>query len=132
MEDDLDLGEFEDSTVVATPVAITGAGDGLSAALSVAPVMLHIGDRVRVVLDCRVTRVAHQPHVGGKPKAPVEGEVDRVSTLSTQGAIIIDDASSKNLNKLLEASNEAIRRARDEAEGKLELPLGEAAGELGE
>jgi hypothetical protein len=52
---------FEDHEVIASRVAITNAGDGLSEAMSIAGTELRLGERVHVVLECVVAKVRHEP-----------------------------------------------------------------------
>jgi hypothetical protein len=51
---------FEQREVIATKVAITNAGDGLSQALAIDPVELTIGETVHVVLECEVAQIAFE------------------------------------------------------------------------
>lgn len=55
------LGNFEGEDVLTTTIAIVNAGDGLSEALAVTGTILHIGDKVHVVLECEVTEIAFVP-----------------------------------------------------------------------
>lgn len=77
------LHQFEGRDVVDTTVAITKAGDGLSAALEIDPVELHHKQIVQVVLECEVGAVTF--------KAATEGEgLIRVHKLVTSRATLID------------------------------------------
>lgn len=54
------MHKFENREVIATKVAITGAGDGLSKAMAVEPEELSLGRTVYVVLECTVAKITHQ------------------------------------------------------------------------
>lgn len=76
------LNRFEGREVVDTTVAITKAGDGLSAALEVEPTELHHKQIVQVVLECEVGAVTF--------KSATEGEgLIRVHKLITSRATLI-------------------------------------------
>lgn len=55
------LGTFDEQDVIGTGIKITNAGDGLSKALAVDPVILHHHDKVYVVLETEVSNVAFAP-----------------------------------------------------------------------
>lgn len=57
----MSLTAYEGADVVQSTIRITRAGDGLSDGLQIDPVEYHLGDTVYVVLECNVTRVAHEP-----------------------------------------------------------------------
>jgi hypothetical protein len=96
------LGEFEGEDVALANVKITNAGDGLSKALAVHPVLLHRGDKVHVVLECDVTDITF--------KAIKDTDVlTRVHTLRAGSATLIDE---KAVRQALTATEEAIERAR--------------------
>jgi len=65
------LPKFENRDVSAAQVRITGAGDGLSEALEVDPVALHLGDDVTYVLKGTVTQVNHRPLSSKHPEIMV-------------------------------------------------------------
>jgi hypothetical protein len=76
------LSQFEGRDVVDTTVAITKAGDGLSAALEIEPTELHHKQIVQVVLECEVGAVTF--------KSATEGEgLIRVHKLVTSRATLI-------------------------------------------
>lgn len=95
------LSKFEGRDVVDTTVAITKAGDGLSAALEIEPTELHHKQIVQVVLECEVGAVTF--------KSATEGEgLIRVHKLVTSRATLITrdhelhGASLAALNKMTE------------------------------
>lgn len=76
------LNRFEGREVVDTTVAITKAGDGLSAALEVEPTELHHKQIVQVILECEVGAVTF--------KSATEGEgLVRVHKLVTSRATLV-------------------------------------------
>lgn len=55
------LKKFEGHDVLETSIAVTNAGDGLSAALAVDPQEFQIGEKVYVVLETEVSKIRHEP-----------------------------------------------------------------------
>ena len=55
------LTPFEGRDVLATRVAITRAGDGLSKAMEIQPEELELGDTVFVLLECSVDKLRFEP-----------------------------------------------------------------------
>ena len=55
------LQPFESRDVLQASMRITRAGDGLSTALTIEPVELHIGDTLFVLLECTVGEVSLRP-----------------------------------------------------------------------
>ena len=105
------LGSFDGREVIKATVAITRAGDGLSAALAVDPQALDLGDKVYVVLECEVGKVSFEPVKDTQHLA-------RVHTLRTQGATLVDeDLVRKHLDEM------QVRI--EEAQGVSRLPMGE-------
>jgi hypothetical protein len=106
------LTEFEDHFVVASGIRIQRAGDGLSEAMDVAPVELHHGDTVHVVLRCRVARVAYEPVKNS------DDELIRVHTLKAVSGTIVDE---QVVHDVLEEHRQAVEKAR----GVERLPIDE-------
>jgi len=104
------LTEFEDHFVVSSGIRIHRAGDGLSDAMEIAPVELHHGDTVHIVLRCRVTRVAYEPVKDS------DTELVRVHTLKAVTGTIVDE---KLVHKVLEEHRQAV----DKAKGVERLPI---------
>lgn len=105
------MDTFEGRDVVANSIAVTNAGDGLSAAVAVKPVALHLGDEVYVILRTKVAKVRFE--------AVKDSDTDaaRVAVLKTVGATITDlPAVRKELG--LQAA--AIAHAK-EIEGQIKL-----------
>jgi hypothetical protein len=105
-----ELPDFEGLPCVVSSVALRNAGDGLSAAMKVEPVVLHKGDVVDVLTRCVVIDVQHPPVDRDKP----EGPCARKHILRAGTSTIID----------LDVANEAIK---DQAE-KIRLWEEEQAG----
>lgn len=77
------LHRFEGREVIGTRIAITRAGDGLSKALAIEPEELTLGQKVYVVLECTVTKIAYEP-VGDTDS------LTRVQTLQAGAATTVD------------------------------------------
>lgn len=103
------LGEFEGRDIVQTTVAVTNAGDGLSQSLTVAPKILHVGDKGTIVVEYVVTKVGFVPVKDTDVLA-------RVATLRAGNATLIDPDIVAGV---LDANRVAIERAR----GVERLPL---------
>jgi len=82
------LKPYEDRDVAQSTIRIVRAGDGLSDGLAVDPVEFHLGERVHVVLECEVTRVAHEP-------VKDTDLLKRVHTLAANFGTIVDEAFAK-------------------------------------
>jgi hypothetical protein len=101
------LPAFEGTDVYAASMKITKAGDGLSDALEVAPVALHVGDEVYFVLKGVVEQVNHRP----LPKA--DG-LQRVHTIATTDITQVDETA---VGSMLTEATERVRREKERAEG---------------
>lgn len=108
----MSLTQYEGCDVVQSTIRVVGAGDGLSDALSIDEAEFHIGERVKVVLDCVVSKVTYDP-------IKDTDVLRRVHTLKTDIGTIVD---GKLVNKVLESH----RRKLDEAKGQGTLGLDEA------
>jgi hypothetical protein len=105
------LTPFEGRDVIATKVAITRAGDGLSKAMEVEPDELDLGTTVVVVLECEVDKVRFEP------VADTEA-LTRIHTLKAGTATIVE---SKVVAKALDDQ----RRRIEQAKGVERLPMDE-------
>jgi len=96
------LNKFEGRDVVDTKVKITNSGDGLSAAMDIAPVELRLHQTVQVVLECDVSKITFEPASEG------DGVV-RIPTLKAGRATLVmpdhelHGATLKVLNDMTEA-----------------------------
>lgn len=95
------IARFEGDEVLGVKVKITRAGDGLSEALAIEPVVLKQRNKVYVVLECVVGRVAFDP-----VKDASKG-VNRVQTLVAGVATIVDEALVKDVLEEQRLKNEA-------------------------
>ena len=80
-----DLSKFEGREVVDTKMKITNAGDGLSAAMEIEPVELHLRQTVQVLLECEVSKVAFENATEGDGVIRVPTLRAGRATLVTQG-----------------------------------------------
>lgn len=104
------LQQFDGNEVIATTVAITNAGDGLSKALKVKPQEMHHGETVFVVLECEVSKVTF---VRADPDAG--DDLIRVHSLRAGLATLVDQ-------ELVSGVLSEQRRILDEAKGIQTLP----------
>lgn len=107
------LSPFEGKEVIATTIAITNAGDGLSAAMAVDPVEMHTGTKVYVVLETEVTKV------GFVPTKDSPNKLVRVHTLRAGTSTMVE-------GDLVEAVLDLQRCKIEEAKGIQRLPLGDS------
>lgn len=103
------LPSFEEQSVAKCSVRITKAGDGLSAALEVAPEALFLGDEQYYVLSGVVRQVNHKEK---------DGVITRVHTIEATGITGVDGELA---TKLLRGAAEETERLRAEAAGQLAL-----------
>lgn len=107
------LEPFEGTEVIASSIAITKAGDGLSDALSVEPQAFHLGEKLYVVLECDVAKVRHSD-------VKDTGALRREHTFQARGATIVD---ATLVADLVQAQKDAIRVAKEKAAGIEALPF---------
>ena len=109
-----DLAPFEGTEVVGTSVKITNAGDGLSAALTVLPVELKLGDRVWMALEGIVVDVQHP--LGKSTKDDPEGDekATRKHVVKTVGATLVGEVT---IGWAIRDTQAKIKRAHDEKRG---------------
>lgn len=105
---DIDLGQFEGRDVARSRIAVKRAGDGLSEAMKIEPVLLHQGNTVYVVLECVVGSIAFTP-------IKDTGVVERVQSLNAGVAVLIDRDA---VIAALDEQRERNRRAREAATGQ--------------
>lgn len=103
------LTDFEGRAVRSATMRLTGAGDGLSKALGIKPAEYHVGETVRVVIEGRVVRVAHDP-------AKDTDDLVRVHTVKAELAVLVDGDLAADV---LEDQRVALERA----EGIVRLPF---------
>jgi hypothetical protein len=96
------LEPFENKPVIRCEVKITKAGDGLSDALKVDPVELHVNERVFYVLEAEVDQVGfRRVSAGGS-------DMRRVHTLVVQRITAVDGA---DVRAYLDDAEQHLRRA---------------------
>lgn len=117
---DFYLGELDGKPVARTTVAITRAGDGLSEALGIEPRVLHLGERVTVVLDCVVSKVRFDP------LKETDSMLSRVHVLQAGTAVIAD---SETVQGLIREQADKNRRAREAEQGIRRLPFADELAE---
>lgn len=96
------LEPFEEKPVIRCEVQITKAGDGLSDALKVDPVAMHVNDRVFFVLEAEVGKVQFVR------VSPAGNDLRRVHTLVTQRITQVDGA---DVRAYLDDAEQHLRRA---------------------
>lgn len=104
------LNDFEGHEVIGTTVAITNAGDGLSAALKVDPIEYEHGDTVCVVLECEVAKVRFDPSKDD-PELLIRHHVLKAGTAAVVEGSMVAPVLTETRKKI------------KEAEGIQELPL---------
>jgi len=108
-----DLGVFEDRTITKTTIAMRNAGDGLSQAMAIDPQLLHQGDTVYVVMECKVGPVSFDPIKDS------ETECVRKHVLRAGAATIVD---AHLVKAAVEAQTAKIVEAREKEKGIQQLP----------
>lgn len=108
------LDDFDGREVVRTNIAITNAGDGLSAALAVQPQQLVLGQEVTIVLRGTVTKVGFVPADDDEPD---DGPLVRVHTIRAGSSTILSEAAAKKVAGAISQQELAIKRAVEAARG---------------
>lgn len=118
-----DLGKNEGLEVVGTTIAVRNTGDGLSQAMKVKPQIMHHGEMIYVVIECKVIDVQH-------PFADdTETKVHRKHILKAGNAVTVPgDLVRSALNEMVGR----IQKARDEATNATALDLDYDPLEVGE
>lgn len=113
------LGDFEGRTVEAIKIIVTRAGDGLSEAMPIAPMILHHEQEGYIVLKFRTTKIRFDPRKD-------DTGVDRVQILEASAAAFIDEdlvgATLSEMQERIRAYQAAQKKQRDEAKGIFTLP----------
>lgn len=98
-----DLGDFEGAAVVGATLILRGTGDGLSQAMEIAPVKMHVGEIVNLVIEAEVVGIRHDA-------ADKESDaLTRVHILRAGVSTIVD---SELVHDVLEAQRVAIEKAK--------------------
>lgn len=111
-----DLGTFEGSEVVATPIIIRKTGDGLSKSLALDPVMLHKDDEVYVAMKVKINRITFRENKDDNSK------LDRVADGEAVLCTIVEERS---VAKALAAQAKKLEAAR-QIPGQEQMDTGEA------
>jgi RecA/RadA recombinase len=85
------LDPFEGRPVVATKIILTRTGDGLSQAMEIAPLVLHHGQVVDLVVRSQVAKIRHDEDKGEG------GDLIRVQILEAQALTVVDNAGVRKL-----------------------------------
>lgn len=116
------LEPFEKKPVIKCEVKITKAGDGLSDALQVDPVEMHVNDRVFFVLEAEVGSIQFVR------MSPAGNDLRRVHVLVTQRITQVDGA---DVSAYLDDAEQHVRRALAEISDD-QRTLDDAAAEKAE
>jgi mannose/fructose/N-acetylgalactosamine-specific phosphotransferase system component IIC len=90
-----ELGTFEGRDVVATSIILTRTGDGLSQAMKIAPLVLHHGQIVDLVVRAAVVKIRHDED-RDKDREDPEGLV-RVQILAASALTVVENATVRKL-----------------------------------
>jgi len=109
---------FEDQKVQGSQVRIIKAGDGLSDALDVKPVAMHIGE----VTDYVIRTICRQ--VNHRERSKNDRSLRRVHTVEV---VAITEVDSAVADEIIKESAEALEKAKAERDGQLMLEQEQAA-----
>lgn len=104
----VELEPFEGRDVVATSIILTKTGDGLSQAMKVAPVVLHHGQVVDLVVRAAVVKIRHDPDTD-KDRDDPDGLV-RVQILAASALTVVENAT---VRKLIAAHIKDVQAAKE-------------------
>lgn len=110
------LGNFEGDQIARSTVKITKAGDGLSDALKVEPVVFHRGDTVYFVLRGKVRYAAFPP------EKKDSADVVRQHIIDTVDIAIVQEA---DVAKMLEENAKRVQAGIDSMKGQGSILDGE-------
>lgn len=107
--------KFEGRAVVSSKLSIRGAGEGLSQALAMDPIELHVDDEVYVLLKGKVRNIAFPQY---DTKDSDNEDLCREHILDTEHATIV---TAEFAEAEVAASKEALTKKLEEAAGILRL-----------
>lgn len=119
-----ELGTFEGADVSRAAIQITNAGDGLSEAVKVEPIVIHRGDTGYLVLEWECVEVRFTPADKENP----HGDAVRVQKLKAGTATFVDAAL---VGELIAEQREKNLKAKEDAAGiqRLEFEDGDEDGD---
>lgn len=119
------LSDFEGKPVRQAGVEMPGAAGGLKAAMKVAPLEFHQGDKVFVAIEGTIGKVRFEPI----DKEDPAGDQRRVHVIVVEGATFVDeDVVAGHIAKM----QETIARKKEQSEGIARLPTDDEVEALGE
>jgi mannose/fructose/N-acetylgalactosamine-specific phosphotransferase system component IIC len=104
----VELEPFEGRDVVATSIILTKTGDGLSQAMKIAPLVLHHGQVVDLVVRASVVKIRHDPDTDKERDDP-DGLV-RVQILAASALTVVENAT---VSKIIGAHLKAVAAAKE-------------------
>lgn len=115
MADVSNLSTYQGQPVLAVAAALTGAGDGLSKALSVKPVELKFGEEVYVLAKASVEKHRHEPIDKDNPSGPLR----LVLMLRADTMTLVDAQFAAGK---IQDQERLIREAQEAAKGIVPIP----------
>jgi hypothetical protein len=106
------IDKFEGDRIARSTVKITKAGDGLSDALKIEPVVFHRGDIVYFVLKGKVRYAAFPP------EKKDSDDVVRQHVIDTEDIAIVSEAE---VAAMLQANRERVQTALDSMAGQMRI-----------
>ncbi len=103
------LSTFENHDVLQSTIKVTNAGDGLSEAMSIDPVEIHLGEQRYLLIEAECSKVGYE-------ELKDTGTYRRVQTLKAGTATLVDATFAAK-------AIQAQRAALDEARGTPQLPM---------
>jgi hypothetical protein len=120
------LDDIDGHPVTGRLIKLTKAGDGLSEALKINAVKLHVGDEVTVILKGVVGGPTHKP----RDRGDYDGDYLRVDNIVTTSATIVESGIVDDILTEHEAAVAELRQQEKERrEGLKRLPLDKAVDE---
>lgn len=103
-----DLGEFEGCPIIGTKIDVPNIGGGFGMALDLDPVVMHKGERVKILVDAEVVQIAFPP-------VKDSDDVYRLHRLSAVTATFVE---GDVFEEALEAHREKVAKAERDASGE--------------
>ena len=110
------LSKFEGRDVLQSTIKVTNAGDGLSEALAIEPVEMHLGEKRYLLIEAEVSKVNYE-------ELKDTGTLRRVHTLRAGVATLVDEEFAADM---LDAQRVAI----EEAKGITRIPFDDDVDEF--
>jgi hypothetical protein len=116
------LPDFDGMPTVAAGIEVRNISGGLNEAMAIEPRLLHRGDVVYVLAECKVADINHKAVDKDDPASPWR----RIAVMSASAATVLDPQDAK---PAVDAQRQRILKAKEEAAGIQRIAEADQAAE---